>query len=823
MHESAARILTANLGLLPPPARIAVERSLPTGSSSVDFEGPLGRPAIRLKDGRTVQIHAANDPVAAAEATVARLTSSGPLAHLIVIGAGLGYLLDALERSGAQTKVLAVEPVPAIAQAMLARRDWTPWLESGRLRLLVGPDYTGAAEAWRLFGTGAPKPPTIMSPLIDREFPEEAARARGVVAHILAGVQANDEARRKFAGRYLLNSLANLAVIATEGDSSALAGAFTGVPAFVVGAGPSLDANLPMLARLSGRALIVAVDTAVRPLIAAGVPPDVVVAVDPSDLNARHLKGLPDVHSMWLVAEGSLDPAAWPAFVGRTFTYRVSDHEPWPWLAKLGAGRGKLRAWGSVLTTAFDVAYEAGCDPIVFAGADLAFSRGLQYCRNTTYESAWQAFPSDAERAKQFKAYLETQPHQELPDVHGHSVVTTPPFVQFRDWIVSRSAELQGRRIMNATGAGILHGGAIVTINASTLELPDPSAEFSPAKRLAAAWASTIDDRVEVRERLVGELENPDSLPVADWLKFGGDTASATDIGGAVQSAVQALRHIDAMDRHVDRERVRYDAAAATMEGARSLVHPDYDFACRQAAAQQAYALLDYFQRTHRIQTNPTVADSVRAACAERAPIRILDFGCGLGRAMEPLVEAGHHVDGVDLSERMITLAAGNSRLSGSRFFFGRGTDCGGAVQGSYDLVTSLHAFHRIRPRSVRLAVLRSLARVLRPGGVVAIQLPFFPNRTRTDIPAPHVAWSTDVLEEAASTPGEVWPTADQLPVIFEDFSLYFRDVRFQFIDFPATVPRFGLDPDTRLTHLLVSGSTECGLARRVYALNGAS
>jgi len=820
VHESAARILNSNLALLPPATRLVLERGL-VESQTVDVAGPAGRPAIRLQDGRTVQIHAANDPAAAAEATVARLVASGPLAHLIVIGAGLGYLFDALERSGAATKVLAVEPVPAIAHAMLARRDWTTWLESGRLRLLVGPDYAGAADAWRVFGSGAPKPPTIMSPLIDREFPEEAARARGVVAHILAGVQANEEARRKFAGRYLLNSLANLPAIAAEGDAAALSGAFAGVPAFVVGAGPSLDANLPMLARLRGRALIVAVDTAVRPLLAAGLQPDLVVAVDPSDLNALHLKGLPDVHSMWFVAEGSLDPGVWAPFSERTFTFRVSDHEPWPWLIGLGAGRAKLRAWGSVLTTAFDLACEAGCDPIVFAGADLAFSRGLQYCRNTTYESSWAAFPTDAARAEQFKHYLKTQPHQLLPDVHGQDVVTTPNFVQFRDWIVSRAGELEGRRVMNATGAGILHGGSILKVNGGTLALTGPSVEFSPAARLAAAWGAGIADRARAGERLLTELENPDTLPVAAWLKFGGDTASAGDIGERIQSAVHTFRHAVGTAAHLDRERARYDAAAATPDGARTLVHPDYDFARRQAASQQAHTLLDYLQRTFAIRTRGTAMDTIRAASPDGVTLRVLDFGCGLGRAMEPLVEAGHHVDGVDISSRMITLASSNPRLAGSRFFFGRGSDCGDAIQGAYDLATSLHAFHRIRPRSIRLAILRSLARVLRPGGVVAIQLPFFSSHRAADVPAPHVAWSADVLDEPASTDGEVWPTADQLPVILEDFSRYFRDVRFQFVDFPATVRRFGLDPATRVTHLIVSGSTECGLAARVYALSG--
>src|SRR5687767_14493766 len=57
----------------------------------------------------------------------------------IVIGPGLGYALDALETTGATTKILAIEPDPGVAVLFLARRDWQPWLNSGRLRLLTGP------------------------------------------------------------------------------------------------------------------------------------------------------------------------------------------------------------------------------------------------------------------------------------------------------------------------------------------------------------------------------------------------------------------------------------------------------------------------------------------------------------------------------------------------------------------------------------------------------------------------------------------------------------------------------------------------------------
>jgi len=176
-----------------------------------------------------------------------------------------------------------------------------------------------------------------------------------------------------------------LPVICSEGDVSTLLETFSGFPAIVVGAGPSLDNSIEELRKTKDRALLIAVDTAVRPLLAARVHPHVIVAGDPQRANALHLTDAPDTRGIWLVAEGSIDPGVWGPFAGHTFNFKASDHHPWPWLRAHGTDRGTLRAWGSVLTTAFDLACHVGCDPVVFVGADLAQTDSLPYCQRTIH------------------------------------------------------------------------------------------------------------------------------------------------------------------------------------------------------------------------------------------------------------------------------------------------------------------------------------------------------------------------------------------------------------------------------------------------------
>ena len=808
-------ILDANLARSNPALREAVL----AGSSGVHLEQSDGVPSVRMPDGRTVPIHASRDPLAASRAAVERLVADGAPPLVVTIGLGLGYLLDALEHANGTTRVLAIEPVPETARAMLARRDWTNWLQSGRLTLLVGPAYAGSAEAWRAFKAGEPtNPRTIVSPLVEREFPDEAQRAKALARKIVAGVRANEEARRQFAGRYLLNSLRNLPAIATEGDVAALKSAFTGVPAIVVGAGPSLDQNLAMLKAVDGHALVIAVDTALRPLLAAGVRPHVVVAVDPSELNARHLHGLPDTRGVWFVAEGSLDPSVLPPFAGQTFTFRVSQHEPWPWLTALGIGRGAQRAWGSVLTTAFDVACDAGCNPIVFAGSDLAYTRGLQYCRNTTYEPLWRDCPTDEARAERFKAYLAERPALAETDVHGQEVLTAPHYVQFRDWIVSRAAEVPDRRVLNATGGGILRGGSIRQIDGRELSLPVLHAAIDLRQRLASAWASGQSVRTERLAALDAALADRASLPMDAWIRFGGDTAPVERIAEVLDATARAVRVEAAVAAHLARDRERFDRGAATEAQARRLVHPDYEFATTQAYALQAHALLDLMQRTYVPTPGTPSRQVVEAISKQPARLRVLDVACGLGRTMLPLVDAGFDVDGVDFSASMLEQCRQNPRLPASRFFLSSGSDCGDAPVGAYDLACAHHALHRVRPRAARLSLLRSMARALRPGGVVFIQIPFFPDYTAGTVPTPHLPWSADGVVAASSPPGLVWCTPDELQLLYADLSGCFRDLRLQFLDFPEVSPRFGLAASTRMCHVIVSGSVDHALAERMFA-----
>jgi len=543
-HSLSDRRLHDNLACLRAAATYVPDLTLGGGDRLRLEDTPAGPSALlKAADGRWVRLHSGRDPMREAEGVLADLVGDVPPA-LVLVGAGLGYMLEAIERRSPSTRVLLVEPLGETVAAMLARKDWREWADSGRLHLLVGPDYAGDSEAWRFLGPSTDDPPIVVTPVFARARPEETAKARDVAQQVLFGARANAEARRQFAPRYLLNTLRNARAIARAADVDALKGAFADVPAIVVAAGPSLDGHLDDLRRVGNRALIIAVDTAVRPLLDAGIHPHLAVGVDPSAVNGRHLQDLRNAEQTFLVAEGSLAPEALAEFAGRLFVFTVADHQPWPWLRSLGCGRGRLRAWGSVLTSTFDLARQAGCNPIVFAGADLAYSKRRPYCRGTAFEDDWASqVAAGASIEDVWRTAIEAKDPIAMRAYDGAEVLTAPPLVAFRNWIVEQTGVATDRRFINATGAGILTGPRIEhrSLREVVAVLPNGACEGRSA--VARAWTRERRDGGDIDARIEDVLgtitdESSRGEPLESWLAFTERQVSREDIAAALRSAL---------------------------------------------------------------------------------------------------------------------------------------------------------------------------------------------------------------------------------------------------------------------------------------------
>ena len=102
---------------------------------------------------------------------------------------------------------------------------------------------------------------------------------------------------------------------------------------------------------------------------------------------------------------------------------------------------------------------------------------------------------------------------------------------------------------------------------------------------------------------------------------------------------------------------------------------------------------------------------------------RVLEIGCGMGRLLRPLSERVAAAVGVDLSEEMIARAraycAGRPnvelhRTDGSLEFL---------ADASFDFVYSYIVFQHVPRKAYIQRYLREAARVLKPGGILRVQV----------------------------------------------------------------------------------------------------
>ncbi|MFN8060730.1 MAG: 6-hydroxymethylpterin diphosphokinase MptE-like protein, partial [Vicinamibacterales bacterium] len=314
---------------------------------------------------------------------------------------------------------------------------------------------------------GVESPGLVVHPVLARARRSDAEACTRVLARIVADARLNADARRRFGGLYLRNTIANLPALVESPGVDVWGASLAGAPAIVLGAGPSLDANLATLAgidRMNERALLVAVDTALKPMLAAGLEPHLVVAVDPAPANARTLLECDMPEHAWLVAEASLDPRVVERFAGRVALFPVGTNHPWPWLRQTaGLVRPTLRAWGSVLVSAYDLALQLGCDPVVFAGADLAYTGGRPYCRHTIYDADWARRIADGSETLE-SIWDDIRCSHELIEelgVDGAPTMAPAHLMAVRDWLAADAAKRPERRIVNASGGGLLKGSHI--------------------------------------------------------------------------------------------------------------------------------------------------------------------------------------------------------------------------------------------------------------------------------------------------------------------------------------------------------------------------
>lgn len=154
----------------------------------------------------------------------------------------------------------------------------------------------------------------------------------------------------------------NRAVIEACPGVRDLAKRWTSARAIVVGAGPSLNAALPLLQ--TTEVPIIACDRAAAPLLSAGIKPWCIVTVEMSLLGAKKMEGVQGLETVPLVFDPFCCPLTVDRYPGPLFTYDRPD---------IVTGKGPIRLGTGVAPNAVGLAEALGAREIILVGVDLSY------------------------------------------------------------------------------------------------------------------------------------------------------------------------------------------------------------------------------------------------------------------------------------------------------------------------------------------------------------------------------------------------------------------------------------------------------------------
>ncbi|MBK6920198.1 MAG: DUF115 domain-containing protein [Deltaproteobacteria bacterium] len=295
----------------------------------------------------------------------------------LVWGLGSGRRVRELLRQGLHVEVLALDVDPerpelatAIVSACPRLRDA---LVHGRLRVIVGSPAELGARLQTLSGDRV----DVHVDLAALSAVPEPARA---LARTVERLHLEQLDLQRFASRMRRNLRDNLDAITGAGGVDFWHGAAVGQPVFVLAAGPSARAAMPMLHAASRRGPVVAVDTALPLCREFEVPIDVLVSVDPHPESAVHLQrgcdGVGTLAFQPFCAPAVVD-AIRPRVLGLPRGDALCDR------AAVALGLPSFHVAGTVLLFALQIAELLGAAPVVLVGADFAHLGGRTHAEGT--------------------------------------------------------------------------------------------------------------------------------------------------------------------------------------------------------------------------------------------------------------------------------------------------------------------------------------------------------------------------------------------------------------------------------------------------------
>lgn len=376
---------------------------------------------------------------------------------LVLYGIGnLTLIRKLIKYTSEHTKILLIEENPYVFQYYMYKENLTDILKSEKILFALGESkiYKLAVQVCiqAEWSSMAYNLKVIQLPNYHVYHKQCKEKIKYLSDEITAGIIAlGNDLTDMMNG--VENNYLNVDQCIISNSISEIRGKYEGIPGIVVASGPSLDKNIQYLKEAYGKAVIIACDASYQMCIEHGVKPDAIASIE---------RGIETYHYFYKGKEIDKDtvfvgPAlVWPdileEFPGKKILLSKTLEGADGWWRKQFEKIEHLPTGFSCANVAHAVLQEAGCNPIILIGQDLAYTDGKKHS-----EEAHKAFGDTNKISENNRNIIWTE------GIDGEMVKTTETFNLFRKYF-ERQALRKEKLLIDATEGGAkIHGSKIMT------------------------------------------------------------------------------------------------------------------------------------------------------------------------------------------------------------------------------------------------------------------------------------------------------------------------------------------------------------------------
>ncbi|MDR1921124.1 MAG: DUF115 domain-containing protein, partial [Candidatus Adiutrix sp.] len=303
-------------------------------------------------------------------------------------------------------------------------------------------------------------------------------------------------------------------------------------PAFIVGSGPSLDQSAPLLKNIGDRGVILAAASSLKPLLAYGVSPDVVLTLESSDTSG-YLELSPEERLVLgqetvLALASSVHPAHFKVRGFHQAVFHLTAGEAQTFGCGLFLPQG-----GNAGSAAFALAYCWGLDPLILVAQDQAYANGRLHAGGT---------PGTAQDGSRGDIAIRGL---------GDSRVTTDSgLLASLNWFAEAAKTIRRRpsppALFNAAAAGaVIPGFSQTDLGALTASLAPAPSKLNLARALAKSPPASKEEIQDDLAQMAGLINTLRRLARMDHKKA---FAEIREIGAISKFLAQILAGAAAAD-----------------------------------------------------------------------------------------------------------------------------------------------------------------------------------------------------------------------------------------------------------------------------------